>query len=424
MEGCEMTYKVKDIKLAPQGKRSIDWVEQHMPVLMAIRKDFSRSKPLKGLTVGAALHVEAKTAALARTIAAGGAKVAITSCNPLSTKDDVAAALAKDGINVYAWRNETMKEYYANLNRVLGSKPDVLIDDGADLIFLVHSKHKELLEHTRGASEETTTGVKRLRLMADDGALKFPVIAVNDSPTKHFFDNRFGTAESTLQAIMTLTNTLIAGKNVVVVGFGFVGRGVASRAKGMGAIVYVVETDSIKALEAAMDGFKVVNMNEAARIGDIFVTTTGNINVIRAEHMRWMKDGVILCNSGHFNVEIDIVGLAKMAVRRKAVLEDVEEFQLRDGRRIHLLTEGRLVNLAGKRALGHPMEIMDMSFALQALSVAYIAKHGKKLKGKVYEVPAEIDRKVAELKLKSLNISLEKPTKEQLKYLRSWRSGT
>jgi adenosylhomocysteinase len=260
--------------------------------------------------------------------------------------------------------------------------------------------------------------------MADDGALKFPVIAVNDSPTKHFFDNRFGTAESTLQAIMTLTNTLIAGKNVVVVGFGFVGRGVASRAKGMGAIVYVVEIDSIKALEAAMDGFKVVNMNEAARIGDIFVTTTGNINVIRAEHMRWMKDGVILCNSGHFNVEIDIVGLAKMAVRRKAVLEDVEEFQLRDGRRIHLLTEGRLVNLAGKRALGHPMEIMDMSFALQALSVAYIAKHGKKLKGKVYEVPAEVDQKVAELKLKSLNISLEKPTKEQLKYSRSWRSGT
>ncbi len=419
-----MTYKVKDIKLAPQGKRAIDWVEQHMPVLMEIRRDFSRSKPLKGLTVGAALHVEAKTAALARTITAGGAKVAITSCNPLSTKDEVAAALAKDGINVYAWRNETTKEYYANLNRVLHHKPNILIDDGADLIFLVHSKRKELLGHILGASEETTTGVKRLRLMAKDGALEFPVIAVNDSPTKHFFDNRFGTAESTLQAIMTLTNTLIAGKNVVVVGFGFVGRGIASRAKGMGAIVSVVETDPIKALEAAMDGFKVINMNEAARIGDIFVTTTGNINVIRAEHMRRMKDGVILCNSGHFNVEIDIKGLAKMAVRRKEVLEDVEEFQLRDGRRIHLLTEGRLVNLAGKRALGHPMEIMDMSFALQALSVAYLAKRGRKLKGMVYDVPAEVDRKVAELKLKSLNISLEKPTREQLKYTRSWRSGT
>jgi adenosylhomocysteinase len=424
MEGCKMTYKVKDIKLAPQGKRAIDWVEQHMPVLMEIRRDFSRSKPLKGLTVGAALHVEAKTAALARTITAGGAKVAITSCNPLSTKDEVAAALAKDGINVYAWRNETTKEYYANLNRVLHHKPNILIDDGADLIFLVHSKRKELLGHILGASEETTTGVKRLRLMAKDGALEFPVIAVNDSPTKHFFDNRFGTAESTLQAIMTLTNTLIAGKNVVVVGFGFVGRGIASRAKGMGAIVSVVETDPIKALEAAMDGFKVINMNEAARIGDIFVTTTGNINVIRAEHMRRMKDGVILCNSGHFNVEIDIKGLAKMAVRRKEVLEDVEEFQLRDGRRIHLLTEGRLVNLAGKRALGHPMEIMDMSFALQALSVAYLAKRGRKLKGMVYDVPAEVDRKVAELKLKSLNISLEKPTREQLKYTRSWRSGT
>jgi adenosylhomocysteinase len=424
MEGCKMTYKVKDVKLAPQGKRAIDWVEQHMPVLMAIREDFSRSKPLKGLTIGAALHLEAKTAALTRTLVAGGAKVAITSSNPLSTKDDVAAALARDGINIYAWRNETTKEYYANLNRVLDRKPDILIDDGADLIFLVHSKRKELLGHVRGASEETTTGVKRLRAMAEDGALKFPVIAVNDSPAKRFFDNRFGTAESTLQAIMTLTNTLIAGKNVVVAGFGFVGRGIASRAKGMGAIVYVVEMDPIKALEAAMDGFKVVNMDEAARIGDIFVTTTGNINVIRAEHMRRMKDGVILCNSGHFNVEIDIKGLTKMAVRRKEVLEDVEEFQLGDGRRIHLLAEGRLVNLAGKRALGHPMEIMDMSFALQALSAAYLVKHGRRLKGMVYDVPAEVDRKVAELKLKSLNISLEKPTKEQLKYLRSWRSGT
>jgi adenosylhomocysteinase len=424
MEGCEMTYKVKDIKLAPQGKRAIDWVEQHMPVLMEIRKDFSRSKPLKGLTVGAALHVEAKTAALARTIAAGGAKVAITSCNPLSTKDDVAAALAKDGINVYAWRNETTKEYYANLNRVLDGKPDILIDDGADLIFLVHTKRKELLGHIRGASEETTTGVKRLRSMAVDGALKFPVIAVNDSPMKHFFDNRFGTAESTLQAIMTMTNTLIAGKNVAVVGYGFVGRGIASRAKGMGAIVSVVETDPIKALEAAMDGFKVMNMNEAARIGDIFITTTGNINVIRAEHMRRMKDGVILCNSGHFNVEIDIKGLAKMAVRRKEVLEDVEEFQLKDGRRIHLLTEGRLVNLAGKRALGHPMEIMDMSFALQALSAAYLAKHGRKLEPIVHDVPEEIDRKVADLKLRSLGINLEKPTPEQIKYAKSWLVGT
>jgi len=419
-----MTYKVKDIRLAPQGKRVINWVEQHMPVLMAIRRDFSRSKPLKGLTVGAALHLEAKTAALARTIAAAGAKVTITSCNPLSTKDEVAAGLVEKGINVYAWRGETTKEYYANLNRVLDHKPDILIDDGADLIFLVHAKRTELLKRIRGASEETTTGVNRLRMMADDGALKFPVIAVNDSPAKHLFDNRFGTAESTLQAIMSITNTLIAGKNVIVVGYGFVGRGIASRAKGSGAMVAVVEINPTKALEAVMDGFRVMKMADAARIGDIFVTTTGNINVIRREHMRLMKDGAILCNAGHFNVEIDLCGLAKMAVRRREILEDVEEFQLKNGRRIHVLAEGRLVNLAGKKSLGHPMEIMDMSFALQALSVEYLAKSGKRLKNKVYDVPPEIDGKVAELKLKSIGAKLENPTKEQIRYMKSWRMGT
>ena len=419
-----MSYKVKDIKLAPQGKRAIEWVERHMPVLAAVRKEFTRTKPFKGLTVGAALHVEAKTAALARTIMAGGAKVAITSCNPLSTKDDVAAALAKDGINVYTWRGETTREYYANLNRVLDHKPDVLIDDGADLIFLIHSKRTELLKRIRGASEETTTGVNRLRLMAEDRALKFPVIAVNDSPGKHLFDNRFGTAESTLHAIMTITNTQISGKNLVVVGYGLVGRGIASRAKGMGAIVTVVEVDPIRALEAVMDGFRVMRMAAAARVGDIFVTTTGNLKVIRAEHMRRMKDGAILCNAGHFNVEIDIDGLAKLAVRRREVLEDVEEFQLRDGRLLHLLAEGRLVNLAGKRALGHPMEIMDMSFALQALSAEYIAKRGKELKPKVYNVPEEIDRRVAELKLKSVGAELETLTKEQREYLKSWQAGT
>jgi len=419
-----MTYKVKDIRLAPQGKRVINWVEQHMPVLMAIRRDFSRSKPLKGLTVGAALHLEAKTAALARTIAAAGAKVTITSCNPLSTKDEVAAGLVEKGINVYAWRGETTKEYYANLNRVLDHKPDILIDDGADLIFLVHAKRTELLKRIRGASEETTTGVNRLRMMADDGALKFPVIAVNDSPAKHLFDNRFGTAESTLQAIMSITNTLIAGKNVIVVGYGFVGRGIASRAKGSGAMVAVVEINPTKALEAVMDGFRVMKMADAARIGDIFVTTTGNINVIRREHMRLMKDGAILCNAGHFNVEIDLGGLAKMAVRRREILEDVEEFQLKNGRRIHVLAEGRLVNLAGKKSLGHPMEIMDMSFALQALSVEYLAKSGKRLKNKVYDVPPEIDGKVAELKLKSIGAKLENPTKEQIRYMKSWRMGT
>ncbi len=419
-----MTYKVKDIKLAPQGKRAIEWVERHMPVLAAVRKEFARTEPFKGLTVGAALHVEAKTAALARTLTASGAEVAITSCNPLSTKDDVAAALAKDGINVYAWRGETTREYYSNLNRVLDHKPDILIDDGADLIFLTHTKRTELLKSIRGASEETTTGVNRLRRMASEGALKFPVIAVNDSPAKRLFDNRFGTAESTLQAIMGITNTLVAGKDVVVVGYGFVGRGIASRVRGLGAIVTVVETDPIKALEAVMDGFRVARMNDAARVGDIFITATGNINAIRGEHIRRMKDGAILCNAGHFNVEIDIEGLARLATKRREVLEDVEEFQLRDGRRIHLLAEGRLVNLAGRRSLGHPMEIMDMSFALQALSVEYLARHRGELENWVYDVPPEIDRRVAELKLKSIGVELERPTWEQIRYMKSWRMGT
>ncbi len=419
-----MTYKVKDIKLAPRGKRMINWAERHMPVLAAIRRELSKTKPLKGMRVGAALHTEAKTAVLVRTLVAAGAKVAITSCNPLSTRDEVAAALANEGVEVYAWRGETSREYYANLNHVLDINPDVLVDDGADLISLVHAKRTALLKRIQGASEETTTGVNRLRMMAADGALKFPVIAVNDSPAKRFFDNRFGTAESAFQAIMGITNTLIAGKNIVVVGYGFVGRGISSRAKGLGAIVTVVETDPIKALEATMDGFRVAGMAKAARAGDIFVTTTGNLKVIREAHMRAMKDGAILCNAGHFNVEIDIPALRKLAVKRREVLEDVEEFQLKDGRRLYLLAEGRLVNLAGKRSLGHPMEIMDMSFALQALSVEYIAKHAGELEPKVYEVPAEIDRKVAELKLKSIGVELEKPTKEQLEYLRSWRAGT
>ncbi len=410
--------------LAPKGKRKIEWVERHMPVLMTIRKEMSKRKPLKGLRVGASLHLEAKTAALVRTLVAGGAEVALAGCNPLSTRDEVVAALMKDGINVYAWRGQSEKDYYANLHRVLDHRPDILIDDGADLISTTHAKRPERIQKSRGACEETTTGVNRLRMMAADGALKFPVIAVNDSPAKRLFDNRFGTAESTLQGIMATTNTLIAGKQIVVVGYGFVGRGMASRAKGLGAIVTVVETDPIKALEATMDGFRVARMAEAARVGDIFITTTGNIGVIRKEHMRRMRDGAILCNAGHFNVEIDIPALRKLAIKRREVLEDVAEFQLRDGRRLYLLAEGRLVNLAGKRSLGHPMEIMDMSFALQALSVGYLAEHGKELEPKVHDVPAEIDRRVAKLKLKSLGVGLEKLTREQLGYLRSWKFGT
>jgi adenosylhomocysteinase len=417
-------YKVKDIKLAPEGRRMIEWVERYMPALMTIRRDFARKKPLKGLVVGAALHIEAKTAALVRTLVAAGARVAIAGSNPLSTRDEVTSALAKDGVNVYAWRGETAEEYYANLNRVLDSRPDVLIDDGADLISLVHTSRRELIPRIRGASEETTTGVNRLRAMADEGRLRFPVIAVNDSPAKRLFDNRFGTAESTLQAIMGMTNTLIAGKQVVVVGYGYVGRGIASRAKGLGAIVTVVEGDAIRALEATMDGFRVMRMAEAAKIGDIFITATGNLKAIRMEHMRRMRDGAILCNAGHFNVEIDIEGLAKLATRRRNVLEDIEEFRLKDGRRLYLLAEGRLVNLAGLRSLGHPIEIMDMSFSLQALSVEYLAKHGRGLENKVHDVPPEIDRRVAELKLKSLGVGLERLTGEQVRYLRSWQLGT
>ena len=419
-----MIYRVKGTKLAPQGKRMIEWVERHMPVLMVVRKEISKRKPLKGLRVGAALHIEAKTAALVRTLVAGGAEVALAGCNPLSTRDEVVAALMKDGINVYAWRGQSERDYYANINRVLDHRPDILIDDGADLISITHAKRPERIQKIRGACEETTTGVNRLRIMAAEGALKFPVIAVNDSPAKRLFDNRFGTAESTFQGIMATTNTLIASKQIVVVGYGFVGRGIASRAKGLGAIVTVVETDPIKALEAAMDGFRIARMEEAARIGDIFITATGNIGVIRKEHMRRMRDGAILCNSGHFNVEIDLKGLASLSVKRQKVLDDVEEFQLKDGRRLHLLAGGRLVNLAGARSLGHPMEIMDMSFALQALSVAYLAKHGRGLEPRVYDVPTKIDRKVAELKLRSLGIKLEKLTVEQCKYLKSWQIGT
>ncbi len=419
-----MSYKVKDIKLAPEGKRAIDWAQAHMPVLAQIREEISKTKPLKGLTVGAALHTEAKTAVLVRTLVAGGANVAITSCNPLSTKDDVAASLAKEGVNVYAWRGETNNEYYANLNKILDFNPDILIDDGADLIYLVHTKRTELLGKVIGGAEETTTGVIRLRAMEKDGVLKFPVFAVNDSYSKHFFDNRFGTAESTFQAIMTTTNTLIAGKKVVVVGFGFVGRGIASRARGLGAKVAVVETDPVKALEAVMDGYDVETMDEAAKRGDIFITTTGSLKVIRAEHMKKMQDGAILCNSGHFNVEIDIPGLEKISISKKEVLQDVLEYKLRDGKRLHLLTEGRLVNLAGARALGHPMEIMDMSFALQAMSAVLLAQRGKNMDPKVYRVPEEIDVRIAELKLKSLRVSVEKITPEQKKYLESWKEGT
>lgn len=419
-----MDYRVKNIDLAPKGELSIKWVEQHMPVLMNIRKRFSKSRPLEGLTIGAALHVEAKTAALVRTLQDAGAKVAITGCNPLSTKDTVAAALADKGANVFAWRGESDSEYYENIETVLNQKPDLLIDDGADIISQAHSAEPEVISNIIGANEETTTGVIRLRAMASDDELKFPVIAVNDTPSKRLFDNKFGTAESTFQAVMTITNSLIAGKKIIVVGFGFVGRGIALRAKGLGALVTVVEVDPIKALEASMMGFNVTQMDEAAKFGDIFITTTGNIHVIRKRHFQKMKDGAILCNSGHFNVEIDFEGLDELSQKRREILDDVEEFKLEDGKRLHVLTQGRLVNLAGEKALGHPAEIMDMSFSLQALSLEYLTENGDELDNEVYEVPMDIDRNVAELKLRSSGIKLEEVTEEQEMYMSSWKHGT
>lgn len=417
-----MPHKVKNIDLAPEGKRSISWVEKHMPVLMKIRNRFSKEKPFEGITIGVALHIEAKTAAFLRTLQIGGGGVAITGSNPLSTVDNVAAALAKNGANIYAWRGESEKEYYRNFERVLNHEPDVLVDDGADLISYLHSERSGLIPGIRGAAEETTTGVKRLKAMEKRGDLKIPIVAVNDTPAKRLFDNRFGTGESTMNAIMSTTNSLIAGKNVVVVGYGYVGRGIAMRAKGLGAKVTVVEPDPIRALEASMKGFQVTNMKESAEIGDIFITATGNLKVIRKEHFRKMKDGAILCNSGHFNVEIDLKGLEEISSDSREVLEDITEYELEDGRKLHVLAEGRLVNLAGAKSLGHPAEIMDMSFSLQALTAEHLVKN--ELEVKVHDVPSEIDQKVASLKLETMGIELEKQTKEQIEYDKEWKIGT
>ncbi len=369
-----MAYDVKDIELAPDGERYIEWAEQHMPVLEEIRKEFSERKPFENTTFGVALHIEATTAVLLRTLQAGGGGLAVTGSNPLSTDDKIAAALAEKEANVYTWRGETEEEYYRNLDRVLEHEPDILIDDGADIISRAHSKGGEILSGVKAAAEETTTGVNRLIAMDEKGDLEIPVVAVNDTPAKKLFDNRFGTGESTLNAIMSITNSLIAGKDVVVVGYGYVGRGIAFRARGLGAKVTVVETDPIKALEASMRGFQVANMAKAAEKGDIFITATGNLKVIRKDHFERMKDGAILCNSGHFNVEIDLEGLEEISAQTKESLEDVEEYKMGDGRKLYVLAEGRLVNLAGEKSLGHPAEIMDMSFALQALTAEHLTK--------------------------------------------------
>jgi adenosylhomocysteinase len=415
-------YILKDINLAAEGKQRIEWARRHMPVLEKIKEEFEKEKPLKGINVIACLHVTVETANLIYTMKAGGANIALTASNPLSTQDDVAAALASDGIKTYAIKGESDEQYYECLEEALKIKPHVTLDDGADTIALVHSKHKDMLKDIIGGCEETTTGVIRLRAMAEEGALKYPVIAVNDAETKMMFDNRYGTGQSTLHGIMNATNILFAGKNVVVAGYGWCGRGAASRARGLGGNVIVVEVEPRKALEAVMDGFRVMPMREAAKIGDLFITVTGDISVIRGEHFEVMKDQAIVCNSGHFNVEIDIPSLEKMAASVSQIKTDVQEYVLKDGRRIYVLAEGRLINLAS--AYGHPPEVMDMSFANQALAVKHIVENAAKLENNVYKVPVEIDNRVARLKLESMGVEIETLTDEQYKYLHSWEMGT
>ena len=414
-------FKVKNPNLASKGHLQIEWASKHMPVLNQIKKRFTEEKPFEGLTIGACLHVTKETAVLIDTLLAGGAEVALSGSNPLSTQDDVAAALAEKGVHVFAWRGETTDEYYWCVERVIDHKPVITLDDGADLVSTIHGKRTEALPNIKGGTEETTTGVQRLRAMAATGALKYAMIAVNDTYTKYLFDNRYGTGQSTIDGILRATNILLAGKNFVVCGYGWCGRGLALRAKGMGANVIVTEVNPLRALEAAMNGYRVMPIAEAAEIGDIFVTTTGDINVIRKEHMQKMKDGAILANSGHFNVEISIKDLEALATTKRTIRSNLEEYTLTNGKRLYLLAEGRLVNLAA--AEGHPSEVMDMSFSNQALCVEYIAKK-EKMPPKVYSVPREIDETVARLKLKAMGIEIDELTEEQKRYLSSWSMGT
>jgi adenosylhomocysteinase len=404
-----------------EGFAKIEWAERHMKVLAMVREEFRREKPLEGFKVGMALHVEAKTAVLVKTLIAGGAEVAITGCNPMSTQDDVAEALREEGILCFARRGMCVEEYYDALKRVIRFKPDIVVDDGADLIFLLHGEMKDYAQNVKGASEETTTGVIRLKAMEKEGVLLFPVIAVNDAYTKYLFDNRYGTGQSTMDGILRATNLLIAGKNVVIAGYGWCGRGIAMRARGMGATVVITEVDEIRALEALMDGFSVMSMDRAAEIGDIFITATGNTGVIREEHMKKMKDGAILANAGHFNVEIDIDDLEKLAKGKREVRKYITEYDLGD-KRLYLLAEGRLVNLVAGD--GHPVEVMDMSFSNQALAAKYIAENWEKLEKRVYRMPEDLDRKVARLKLDVMGVKIDELTEEQKRYLSDWRCGT
>ncbi|MBI4245983.1 MAG: adenosylhomocysteinase [Candidatus Rokubacteria bacterium] len=416
-------HDVKDLSQALAGKLRIEWAEQSMPVLRQVRERFSREQPLKGIRLGACLHVTTETAVLMLTLKAGGAQVALCASNPLSTQDDTAAALVTHfDIPVFAHKGEDNERYYRHLAAVLETRPQVTMDDGADLISQLHRERRDLLADVIGGTEETTTGVIRLRAMEKDNVLAFPVIAVNDADTKHLFDNRYGTGQSTIDGILRATNVLLAGHTVVIAGYGMCGRGVAARAKGMGAHVVVTEVEPLRALEAAMDGFPVMPMLAAAAVGDVFVTVTGNTSVIGREHFGRMKDGAILANSGHFNVEIDLDALAALATARRTVRPFVEEFTLAGGRRVYVLGEGRLINLAA--AEGHPAAVMDMSFANQALSAEFMVSHGRTLERKVYSVPREIDREIARLKLASMGVRIDDLTTAQQAYLASWQHGT
>jgi adenosylhomocysteinase len=414
---------VKDVGLAAKGKLRIEWANQWMPVLRLIRKRFIKERPLEGIRISACLHVTTETANLAIMLRDGGANVVLCASNPLSTQDDAAASLVKDyGIPVFAIKGEDTNTYYSHIVSALDHRPQVTMDDGADLVTTILTKRQELVPEVLGGTEETTTGVIRLRSMAKDGVLKYPMIAVNDADTKHLFDNRYGTGQSTVDGILRATNLLFAGLRVVVSGYGWCGRGVAMRARGLGADVIVTEVNPTRALEAVMDGYRVMPMGEAAKIGDLFITLTGNKSILTGEHFKLMKDGAVVCNSGHFNVEIDIPALEKMALSKRRTREFVDEYTLGEGRKIYLLGEGRLINLAA--AEGHPAVVMDMSFADQALSVEYLVKNAKQLEPKVYPVPAEIDREVARLKLASLGVAIDKLTPEQEEYLSSWSEGT
>ncbi|WP_405316415.1 adenosylhomocysteinase [Methanobrevibacter sp.] len=414
--------KVKDMSLAPEGVRKIEWVQKHMPVLESIKKEYEETQPFKGITIGSCLHLEPKTINLGLTLMAGGAEVAMTGCNPLSTHDDAVAGAADLGLNVYGWREQDDEEYYQTINMVLDHKPDIIIDDGADMIMVLHNERTDVLKHIKGACEETTTGVHRLQAMHADGALKFPVIAVNDAYTKYLFDNRYGTGQSSFDAIMGTTNMVIAGKTVVVCGYGWCGRGLALRAAGLGADVIVTEVDPIRALEARMDGYRVMTIREAVKQADLIITVTGNADIICGDDFKYMKDGCMLANSGHFNVEINRPDLEAISTEVKEVRESIEEFTTKDGRKIYLLADGRLVNLSAARGQGHPAEIMDMSFAVQALSAKHILEND--LPVGVTKAPDEIDYTVAGMKLDAMGIEIDSLTDKQKAYMANWQEGT